>query len=225
MGRILTLVNKVLIPTGVILAAAGGSCAWFLNSVCGAISTWLLESGGTVAGLALLLDVLYLACMAPYAIFMNQSNRDPLSCGPRRFVFPNHSAVPGLLGVLALLASVVFVFGLTCPFIFNGVCGEKLRPWLTWGGVGCAAMSVYSLICLLYGDKGAIATLWVMSVVSGSVGGACLADKLVGVVECHNAIGWTLTATGWTLAYSIPLVVRCFPLFLAYLRVSFVSLS
>jgi hypothetical protein len=217
MGRLLTLVNKVLLPVGVLLLAAGASCSWFAGNLCGGIATWLLESGGTVAGLAILLDILYVACLAPYALFMNQANRDPLSCGPKRFVFPNHSAVPGVLGVLSLLASVVFAFGLACPLVYDELCREGLRPWLVWGGSGGAVVFIYALICMLYGDKGGIATLWIMSVVGGSVGGACLADQLVGVVECHNALGWTLTAAGWTLAYVIPLALaslwsrKCWP--------------
>jgi hypothetical protein len=205
MGRILTLVNQVLLPIGFLLLAGGASCSWFASNVCGGIAAWLLESGGTVAGLAILLDVLYLACLAPYAIFMNQSNRDPLSCGPKRYIFPNHSAVPGVLGVLALLASSVVVFGLACPLVDEAMCRQRLRPWLVSVGSAAAVVCVYALICLLYGDKGGIATLWIMSVVAGSVGGACLADQLVGVVECHNALGWSLTAAGWTLAYAIPL--------------------
>eukprot|EP01043_Picozoa_sp_COSAG02_P032958 COSAG02_NODE_2224_length_9457_cov_76.157085_3_plen_354_part_00 len=217
MGKILTLVNKVLVPIGVLLLGGGASCSWFASNVCGGIAAWLLESGGTVAGLAILLDILYLACLAPYAMFMNQSNRDPLSCGPKRFIFPNHSAVPGMLGVVALLASSVVVFGLVCPHVHDGLCAERLRPWLVWGGCAVAVICFYALVCLLYGDKGGIATLWIMSVVAGSVGGACLADQLVGIVECRSALGWSLTATGWTLAYAIPLALaslwsrKCWP--------------
>lgn len=207
MGKILTLLNKVLLPIGALLLAGGASCTWFASNVCGGIAGWLLETGGTVAGLAILLDVLYLACLAPYAIFMNRSNRDPLSCGPKRFVFPNHSAVPGLLGVFSLLASSLVLFGVACPLVLvdTGLCIERLRPWLVWGGSSVAVVCGYALVCLLFGDKGGIMVLWLMSVVAGSVGGACLADQLAGVIECSNALGWALTATGWSLAYAIPL--------------------
>ena len=78
----------------------------------------------------------------------------------------------------------------------------------------------YVLICLLYGDKGAIATLWVISVIMGSVGGACLDNTLAGVVD-YNALGWSLASIGFTLAYAIPLVLlslwsrKCWPFVLS----------
>ena len=61
----LRLLNKLLLPIGALLAAAGGGCAWALNG-CRGIDSWLLESGGVIVGLPLLLDIVYLAALAPY---------------------------------------------------------------------------------------------------------------------------------------------------------------
>ena len=216
----LRLLNKLLLPIGALLAAAGGGCAWALNG-CRGIDSWLLESGGVIVGLPLLLDIFYLAALAPYAIFMSQANRDPLSCGPRRFVFPNDSAVPAVCSVGGLLSATVLSFGLACPLVSDQVCGERLTPWLRWLGALGTSACAYVLICLLYGDKGAIATLWVISVIMGSVGGACLDNTLAGVVDCHNALGWSLASIGFTLAYAIPLVLlslwsrKCWPFVLS----------
>lgn len=219
-GRYLKLLNLVLLPLGALVAGAGGICLALNDPKCPSelkVSLWII--GGCIAGFPLFLDVAFLAANAPYSIYNAQSTKDPLSCGPRRFMFPSNSLVPALVAALGVCFTALAIFGGLCAQDSGVIPGCNRPTGEALAGIGCilAGICLYILICLLHGDKGAISVLWVVGLVSASVGLACVSDTLAGIEECPSGLGWTLVAAGCFLAMVIPLVLatvwarKCWP--------------
>jgi hypothetical protein len=96
-ARLLSRLNKVLLPLAVVLAIIGGV---LLGSGQDSAGIGLLVAGGAVASFPVFLDLLYVSALAPYSLYMSKSSRDPLSCVSKKPA-ACLSAVPAPLSPLA----------------------------------------------------------------------------------------------------------------------------
>ena len=75
--RLIARADKLLVPVGIVLCAVGGI---LLATGTHDPGVALLVAGAACVGIAIFISLVYASALAPYAIFMARSTRDPLSC-------------------------------------------------------------------------------------------------------------------------------------------------